>query len=546
MKIYITGHRNPDMDAVCSAYAYAVLKNRLDKKNEYVPVMLGPGNKTTRRIFKELGLDLPMYLHDVRPRVSAVTKTSEYTLKSTSPVYDLMRIFKTQKPSVVPVIDDGEFKGLLSTDDMNAFFLRESGQKDRMSYVLNEDNIESIIEGTYIKRSDAAGNIVAPYMVGAMEYDVFKRRLMRLSRKPVLVVGFRKKHIEAAIEYGVPGIILTGVEDGSELEEVDFSSFKGFVYVSAFDTAETLMLLRLSTPVSEIMHKEQPEERLDADMLFDDAKKTLMESGLRGMSVYENGNWIGYVTRRCFLDKPKQKMILMDHNEGDQSVPGIEEAEIIEIIDHHRLAAPQTRNPIYICSEPVGSTCTIVFEQFKKWGVVIDPVTARVLLSGMVSDTVMLKSPTTTDIDRHIIERLCRIADIEDFNAFCLNIFADSSGLSSMDPKTVIEGDLKSYTECGVKFAIGQVEVSNLGEVPRCKDKYVEALTAETEAHGLDWAMLLVTDVMTECSDLLLTDFPANDKLAYEKLSDCCYRLPGVLSRKKQLLPEILRVLDDN
>ena len=546
MKIYITGHRNPDMDAVCSAYAYATLKNRLDKKNEYVPVMLGPGNKTTRRIFKELGLDLPMYLHDVRPRVSAVTKTSDSVLKSTSPVYDLMRIFKTKKPSVVPVIDDGVFKGLLSSDDMNAFFLRESGQKDRMNYVLSEDNIESIIEGTFIKRSDAVGNIIAPYMVGAMEFDVFLKRLERLKKKPVMVVGFRKKHIEAAIEHGVPGIILTGVEDGSELDELDFSSFKGFVYVSAFDTAETLMLLRLSTPVSEILREEQPNERLDADMLFDEAKKTLMESGLRGMSVYRDGQWIGYVTRRCFLDKPKQKMILMDHNEGDQSVPGIEEAEIIEILDHHRLAAPQTRNPIYICSEPVGSTCTIVFEQFKKWGIVIDPLTARVLLSGMISDTVMLKSPTTTDTDRYIVERLCRIADVEDFNAFCLNIFNDSAGLASLDPKTVVEGDLKSYSESGVKFAIGQVEVSNLSEVNKCKDKYREVLTEEAEGHGFDWAMLLVTDVMTECSVLLLTDFEKNDKLAYEKLSDGCYRLPGVLSRKKQLLPEILRVLDDN
>ena len=538
MEIYITGHRNPDMDSVCSAWAYSILKNKLDDGNIYKPIMLGAANSNTKQFFASNSLDLPDFMHDAKPRVGEVKKSPTYSMTSSDPIYLLMDLYSRMRPTVVPVIDNGEYRCLLSSDDINNFFLRESRHGERMSYTLSEENIGRVIKGTFLKHGSGK-DVKAPYMVGAMEYGVFLSRLDKCQIKPVLIIGDRRKHLEAAISRSLPGIVLTGIERLDEFD-FDFSSFSGFVYVSAMDTAETLRLMRLSTPLSDIMQSE--DVKLDSDMLFDDAKKTLQESEYRGLSVYTDGKWSGFVTRRCFLDKPRKRFILVDHNEIEQSVPGIEDGEIVEILDHHRLAAPRMRTPIYICSEPLGSTCTIVYEQFRKWGVDLDAMTAKVLLAGLVSDTVMLKSPTTTDYDRHVAEKLSAIAGV-DIGRFSEELFSNDISLAEKDAESIIRSDMKTYKEGKTSFAIGQVEVTNIQEADGIKDKYIEALEAVRARGGLDWCMLLITDVIRGSSVLLTTDYPLVQKLAYEKISDGMLSLPGVLSRKKQLLPEILRVI---
>ncbi|MDY5931235.1 MAG: putative manganese-dependent inorganic diphosphatase [Candidatus Ornithospirochaeta sp.] len=541
-RIYITGHRNPDMDSVCSAFAYAKLKSSIDKENEYVPVMLGPANKSTKNFFRSLSLELPMVLRDVRPKVSDVQKSPVYSLSPADPVYYLIDLFANKKPTVVPVMDNGEYRGLLSVDDINSFFLREN-RDDRVSYTLIEDNIPKVVSGFYLKKGRGE-EIHAPFMVGAMEYDVFKKRLGKCKDKPVLVIGNRKKHLQTAVEQELPGIVLTGVENPMSLG-FDFSSFPGFVYISRLDTAETLRLLRLSNPISDLLAVTRNTLEVSSEALFEEAKELLSRSEVRGLSVVSEGKWTGFVTRRCFLDKPRQKMILVDHNEIEQSVIGIEDSDIVEILDHHRLAAPRMRNPIYICSEPLGSTCTIVYEQYKKWGVEMDALTARVLLGGLVSDTVMLKSPTATDYDKHVAEKLCAIAKVDDFGAFCQQLFSSASSLADQNPRKVIESDMKKYHEFGVSFAIGQVEVTNLIQVDAIKTKYLEMLQSIKTAERLEWVMLMITDVMSESSILLTTGFEKERRFVFEKKGEDEYFMPGVLSRKKQLLPEVLRVLED-
>ena len=531
------------MDSVCAAYSYAVLKNKVDPANEYVPVMLGPANSSTKRAFEALGLELPQFLRDVRPRVRDVQRYPSSSVAPGDPLYLLMDIFRRRKPSVVPVIDDGRYLGLLTADDINAFFLRENSGVMRQNYIISEENIERILEGECIKHG--SGRLVeAPYMIGAMEYSVYISRLERLPVKPVLIVGGRRRHIQAAIDSQLPGIVITGVSDATKLG-IDFSSYDGFVYLSYLDTAETLRLLRLSIPVSTIIPERNEAMDIDSDELFTEAKRRLQESDFRALAVFQDGVWTGYATRRCFLDKPRQPVILVDHNEPEQSVPGIEDADIKEILDHHRLAPPRMTTPIYIVSEPLGSTCSIVYEQFRKWGVDIDPTTARVLLSGLTSDTVMLKSPTTTKYDEHVARRLCAIGGIEDFNAFCENLFSGEASLAEQDPSTVIESDLKSYSESGVKFAIGQVEVMTLGDIKEVSGRYIKALEEIRNGRGLDWAMLLVSDVVRGNSVLLETSYPKESSLSYDKISDGVYDLPGVLSRKKQLLPAVLRALGE-
>ncbi len=542
--IYVTGHRNPDMDSICSSYAYAYLKNLIDRNNEYIPCRLGSANRNIKNLFSRLNLELPVLLKDVKPKVIEVTKKAKYSVKVTDPVYTVVDIFAKDKPTVIPVFDEmGKYIDLLTADDVTAFFLKENNN-DRIIYKFSQENIEKVIPGHFIKKG-TNGSQEAPFMVGAMEYEQYEKRLTGLEKKPVLVTGLRDRHIKKALKENIPGLVITGIEDKSCLDKYDIASYDGFIFLSEKDTAETLRLLRLSSPVGDLLDPDNKSPEIQSDMLFDDAKDMLMNSDERGLSVFSGEDWVGYVTRRCFLTKPKQKIILTDHNEAEQSVIGIEDAEILEIIDHHRLAPPRMKNPIYICSEPLGSTCTIIYEQYKKYGLKPDQKRAEILLSGLVSDTVMLKSPTTTQYDRHVVEKLAERAKIADLQAFCSELFSSGTRLAEQDPVKVIESDLKRYYEVGVRFAIGQVEVTTLSEIMNLKDIYLVNLRKEKEAYNLDFCMLLVTDVISDTSILLTTPFDKEGRLFWEKLEDNVYNLPGVLSRKKQLLPEVLRILED-
>ncbi|MBO5770073.1 MAG: putative manganese-dependent inorganic diphosphatase [Spirochaetales bacterium] len=541
--VYVTGHRNPDMDSICSAYAYAYLKNLIDQNNQYVPVRLGSANKNVKALFSRLGIELPTVLKDVKPRVREVIKTPRFTVRETDPLYSVIDIFTKHRPTVLPVFDDNDnYVNLLTSDDINAFFLRENNGS-RLVYSITEENIEKVIPGKFIKK--AGKTVDAPVMVGAMEFDQFEKRLTAISQKPVLVTGLRDRVIRRALKEGIPGLVITGLSDPEDLFGFNFADFNGFIYLSELDTAATIRYLRLSNTVKTILNSDRASQSIQADMLFDDAKDLLINSDERGYSVFDGDKWIGFVTRRCFLNKPKQKLILVDHNETDQSVLGIEDAEIVEIIDHHRLAPPRMRNPIYICSEPLGSTCTIVYEQFKKYGLKPDPKRAEVLLSGLFADTVMLKSPTATSYDRHVAEKLAQRAGVEDMHKFAQDLFSSASSLAEQDPMKVVEADLKKYFEAGCRFAIGQVEVTNLVEIDSLKEKYIAAVGKERVISNLDWCMLLVTDVINDESVLITTGHDKESRFYWEKKGDNYYSLPGILSRKKQLLPEVLRILED-
>lgn len=541
--IYVTGHRNPDMDSICSSYAYAFLKNLVDRKNKYIPVRLGSASKNAKNLFKRLGLELPILLKDVKPKVREVVQKAKYTVGENDPIYKAIGIFAKYKPTVLPVLDtNGEYLSLLTSDDINAYFLRENNG-ERLKYHLTASLLDETLRGSFLKRGDKE-DFEAPLMVGAMEYSQFERRLKHLKDKPVLVTGVRKEHLKRAVEEDIPGIVITGSEPKRDIG-VDFSSYRGFVFISKSDTAETLRLLRLSSPVKDMLKMAPPIVEIQEDMLFDDAKHILMMSDYRGLSVFSGKEWVGFVTRRCFLERPRQKLILMDHNESEQSVIGVEDAEIVEIIDHHRLSPPRMKSPIYICSEPLGSTCTIVYEQFKKYGLKPDKKRAEVLLSGLMADTVMLKSPTTTPYDRHVAEKLQNRAGVEDISKFCNELFSSGSKLSDEDPMKAIEGDMKRYFESGVRFSISQIEVTGLDEAMSLKDTFISTLEKLRLRDNLDWSMLLITDVIKDYSLLFTTGYERETRFFWEKSGDRTYLLPGVLSRKKQLLPEILRILEE-
>lgn len=532
--IYITGHRNPDMDSICAAYGYAKLKNAISKDKNYMAVRCGHLSDSLKKQFAVVGTEPIPYMRDVYPKVSDVMRKSEFTVEASSPIFSLMKMFGESHPSVIPVTKNGEFFALLSVDDITKWFLKENST-DFPVYSFTLTNVDAVLPGRFVKRGRE--EFGAYILAGAAPLETFKRYVPELC-PAVVVTGNRRDVIEHAVKMQVPLIVVTS----DFMDDVDLSEFTGSVYLAAVGTAEAIRRLRMATAVEEIIG--QQGQSLQSNVLFDDAKDLLSESKLRGLSVFEGDQWVGYVTRRCFLHKPSYKVILVDHNEMGQSIKGVETASVKEIVDHHRLDAVKTTLPIFIDAEPLGSTCTIVSKLFERHSIAPDPLTAKVLLAGIISDTLILRSPTTTDIDRAAAEKLARLAGESSVQKFGERMFNQSESLSVRDPKAVVKSDFKMYEQHAVKIGIGQCETPSVEDALQVTDKYLETLDAVRTDAGLDWALLMVTDVLHEHSILLSTVHSAERKLPYSIIKPHVYDMPGILSRKKQLLPEIVNLVD--
>lgn len=540
-KIYITGHRNPDLDSVASAIAYAHLKNSIDSGNDYIPICCGSLNKQSKYVLSAIGIQSPRLVKNVLPKVANIAKRDIFTLDVNAPVYKAIKELDERNLSVIPVFENAvDFKGIVSIHEITKFLINEN-LGTRPVYRFRIDNFAQVLPGYFYRTGQR--EFSAPIMIGAMTYEVSVQRTSSLEEgKPLLIIGMREKIIQYAVDQQFPAIILTGIQQDMALN-IDFSSYQGTVFISKADTAETVRLLRLSAPVSDIISMNHPV--LQAGDNFDDAKKHFVNSEYRGLPVFEDGRFSGIVTRRCFIEKPQQKLILVDHNELDHSIEGAGQAKVIEIIDHHRLGAERTNEPIYIFAKPVGCTCTIIYQMYKLHGVEIPTNMAKLLLSAILSDTVMLKSPTTTEEDRQAIISLAKIAEC-DWLEWGREMFYKTATLRSAQPLEIVKNDFKIYEQDKYKVGIGQVETLTLEDFDEMKEPFLEALQKICTQKKLDWTMLLITNVIKEESLLLMTSLDElADKLIYKKLEDNLYFLPGVLSRKKQLIPEICRVIED-
>lgn len=428
--IYITGHRNPDIDSLCSAMAYATLKNKIDPENTYIPVRCGHLSDNTKTIFESLGIEAPTFMPDVLPKVRNVMMSSKTRIDASAKLSDMADSYTASNPPVIPVYDGDDFYGLLSVDDITFWLMNEISTN---------------------------GSIT--------EYPLI-RDIMKEQEEPLL-----------------------------------------------------------------------------ANDLIEDGLASLNMSKKRGLAVFDDGKYVGYVSRRCFLNVPKYDVILVDHNEPRQSIRGIEKATIREIVDHHRIDSVRTEMPIFIDAEPVGSTCTIVHQLFLRNGLMPDKETAKLLLTGIISDTLILRSPTTTPIDVRTANTLSIICGVE-LESYGLSMFSKVASLKNSDPEKSIGADFKTYEKNNVKVGIGQCEVTTLSDLYDYSDKYLDALESFKTKNGLSWAVLMITDIIKEHSVLLSTDYKYAADLQYEHLSRGIFDMPGVMSRKKQLLPEVLSVLD--
>ena len=549
-EVLVIGHRNPDTDAICSAIGYAEYK-RLTGMPEAVAARCGDTNERIDFVLHTLGVPAPRFVLDVYPKVRDVMATQVVSVPVSATASEAMTVMEASNIRVLPVMnDDGTCAGLMSVFKLNKFFFPVKNRLfDSRQVKASLKNIAETLSARVLVGRELETEDDLVLMVAAMDRESFLKRLNQYPRERLIVlVGDRLEIQDVAIREKVRAVIITGdlpvsgsMEDYARKNEVT-------LLISPHDSVTSAMLCRAAISVRHMMH-EKLLFLFEDDPLEKTAKRAMTSNFLGFPVLNALHHMTGFLSKTDLLKKVDRRLILVDHNELTQAVPGADSVEIIEIIDHHRIGTLVTQQPILFRNEPVGSTSTIVADCFLRDGVDIPKSTAGLLLAGLVSDTLNLTSPTTTQKDANILGRLEKISGIN-ARQFTEKLFASGSVLVSKPAAQAVTADCKEYREFGRIFSVAQIEEIGFEQFWKRKLEVLQALSEyQIQRHYL-FAALLVTDVYQQTSLLIVagtTDF--RDEIDYTELDkypelDCAiYELPGIVSRKKQLLPYLTHCL---
>lgn len=539
---YVIGHKNPDTDSICSAIALAELKVQEGAEN-VVAARAGDVNPQTSFILEYFNIQPPRYLPNVYPKASDIMTVDVINVSEETPLLKVMEIMREEKVRFVPVLDpEGRPRGILTLMDLAKKYIVKIEAESAREVKTSLKNIMEALGGTAVLDYMGTAELTLSIFVGAMAEESF-RAILEWENPPecAIVVGDRSGIQRASIEKGVGLLIVTGgfaVKD--ELIE-EARKKRVTILSSPLDSATTALLLRLSTPAGRLASPEF--ETVLPDEPVEDIKFKV--AGANGVVVLgADGMMLGVITKSNLLKPSGTNLVLVDHNELSQAVDGADRVNIVEVVDHHRIGNFHSPTPIPFICEPVGSTSTLVSELYRRKGATIKKETAGLLLGGVLSDTVILKSPTTTERDREAVRWLEDKSGL-DHRAFGSEIFAATSSLKKRGPEAVVNGDYKVFETKGRKFGVGQVETIGFDEFHEEKERLVKELEKVREKKDLKLSALLVTDIVMGTSLLLAVgEKEVIYKLDYPRVEEGVYELKNVLSRKKQVVPHILSVFN--
>jgi manganese-dependent inorganic pyrophosphatase len=541
-RVIVVGHRNPDTDSVCSAIAYAELCRRQGRDN-VSPGRAGHLNKQTEFVLDILGQQPPVLLTDVYPRLRDTVDGLPAVIDSDAPLMQALELMRQRDIRMLPVVEaDGRPLGALILKRLTEHIFLPREGRPICQVLSSPSSIRTCLQATPINLVDEKRTEELDLFVAAMSVESFHKHLADVDpRRIVVFAGDRRDVQQDAIELGVRLLVVTG---GFALEEdlVTLACEREVsVLCTAFDTATSALLTRMSTPVRHLADADIPKAHLD-DRL-DGIRKVLMRSTSPGVMILDDEGMVcGVATKSNLLRPSSLKLVLVDHNELLQAVPGADQVEILEVIDHHRLGNFHTEAPIRFINQPLGSTCSVVATLYRQAGIEPEPRDASLMLAGLLSDTVLLKSPTTTDMDRELVTWLGKCSGLDPFE-FGRKMFQAGSALAAYKTiEALLTADFKEYEIDSCRFGIGQVEVVTFQEFDDRREDIVQGLEALVHKYNLELAGLLVTDIVQQNSQLVVRgDRDMIAAIGYPQFESGRFELKAVLSRKKQLIPHLLR-----
>lgn len=540
---YIIGHRNPDTDSVVSAMAYAVFKSRTEE-GVFIPARAGKLNPQTEYILNRLGLTPPEFISDLIPKVDFFMTSPADTLADDTSLWEALQELEKTGHKMLPVVgSDGTYKGALH---YNAFArnMMQYISPDRATRVPTSLRyLAEALQAEVVLEKERDVIFKSRMLVAAMEKEAFRAYLDKEKPEEAVVIVGNRRDIQAlSIERGVRVLIITGGKalDADLTEEA--RKKKVSVLVSPYGTARTSWLAMYSSPVeSAADFSLEPVKMRDPIRKI---KERLNRSVSRCLPVTDEENrLIGVLSQGDILREPHIELILVDHNESGQAVEGVEHYRIREIIDHHRLGNMHTDDPITFINRPVGATATLIASLFFREGVSPDEKTAALLLAGILSDTVILQSATTTDEDRTVAASLAEICGLS-VEAFGQEIMKASSRLEGRSCDEILDADLKYYQAGEIRFSVSQAEVISTPNLLRRKEEMQKRLEERCRRDGLLFSALMVTDIVALNSYLMIAGDPLlTGMIGYPFAEEGVFSLKGILSRKKQLVPYLMELV---
>lgn len=540
--VWIVGHKNPDTDSICAAIAYADLKNKTEEGN-FIPKKAGGLSGETRYILERFGVEEPETISDVGAQLKDIDYrrskgvSGHYSLKK---AWELMRELDVV---TLPIVDSSRrLEGVIVNGDIAYSYMDVLDNRILGRAKTQYKNIVETIQGTMV-----TGNEHAYFTRGKVVVASGNREAMRkeIEDDDLVVVGNIKERQMIAIEENASCVIVSG-DSAVAPAVVDAAHKKECVLITTpYDSFTVARLINQSMPIRYFMTKENIVS-FELDDYVDDVKEAMAKIRHRDFPILdEQRHLIGMMSRRNLLDMKKKQLILVDHNEKTQAVDGIEQADILEIIDHHRLGSLETLSPIFFRNQPLGCTATIIYQMYEEKGVEVSPKIAGLLCSAILSDTLMFRSPTCTDIDKEAAQCLAKIAGVE-VEELATAMFEAGSDYSSKTAEEIIYQDFKTFESDDVVFGVSQVSAVSRKVLDGIKPSLREYLQNVPAEKGLKMAFVMLTDIFREETELIYVGNGAREIIerAFDvKENNGCFLLKDVVSRKKQFIPLMMQAM---
>ncbi len=536
--VYVIGHRNPDTDSICAAICYAHLKAELGM--DVVPARAGKLNKETLFALNYFKAEPPLLLTDVYPRVSDVTADCTVTINENQNLRELAALMRNGNIKSIPVVNEAQdLRGIITVSDMAKRYFEDLGMQSFLNSTVSLRELAHVIDAVPIVEGQEDKKINGNVRIAAGSLQTIQQLV---KEGDIVLVGDRIADLMlACIKAGIACLIITG-NGNLHPKVIDAAKSKEIPILSCpHDTYTCARLINQCVPVSEIMQTQVVSFK-PTDMLID-IKGSMEKHKHRYYPVEENGKLVGMVSSESVMVPEKTKLILVDHNERSQAIEGIEKAQILEIIDHHRLGGIQTNEPIFTRQDPVGCTCTIVADMHIHRQVAIPPQIAGLMLSAILSDTVLFKSPTCTQHDKDVAQYLSKIAGI-DIEAYGMQMLKAGSDIDNMSADEIVKNDMKEFLISHYRISISQCSVMDKRQAEDRKEEILAAAEDLREREGYDLSIVMITNIIEEASILIFSGEPKSLISEAFKVDthDLMVTLPGVMSRKKQVVPPLSEV----
>ena len=546
-KTMVIGHRNPDTDSICSAICYANLKQAVTGE-EYMPARAGHVNGETQFVLDYFGAEEPQLVEDVR------TQVRDIEIRKTKGVADnisLKRAWNIMQEnnvvSIPSVREDGTLEGLITVGDITKTYMNIYDSSILSKANTQYSNIIETLEAELIIGSAEAYFDQGKVLIAAANPDLME---FYIEPHDLVILGNRYESQLCAIEMGADCIIVCeGAAVSMTIKKI--AQERGCTIIATtYDTYTAARLINQSMPISYFMTREHL-ITFNSDDYIDEIREVMASKRHRDFPILDkDGRYLGMISRRNLLGAKGKQVILVDHNEKNQAVAGIENAEILEIIDHHRLGTIQTMSPVFFRNQPLGCTATIIYQMYQEAGIKVEPKIAGLLCSAIVSDTLLFRSPTCTPVDEMAARALADIAGI-DIEKYAMEMFSAGSNLKDKSDEEIFYQDFKRFTSGKVTIGVGQITSLNGGELDKLKGRMEAFMEKALENNGLNMIFFMLTNILTETTELICEGQGALqlagkafhqdiELLEEEGLKEPVLRLPGVVSRKKQLIPELM------